>query len=348
MKCPKCGTKQKPSRGARCTCGYMFALNPKESPYLSDRAVATITDKLSQFGRYYFTFNQLYVVLHKAAARRKRKQKIVWVAVVVAGSIGLSIGLSSHKIAWLVPFVLVSAGLLIWYILKGPVPVPSEDLIHAIRKYEKMHSIPNMVNGKRFKGELTKQQVQDELFDYAPQRILIVPTDDMVDMLVLNRFHADTKTAVISQTKYPKQVFNACRRALEQHPDLPVEIIHDASTDGLQLMDKLLGDKTWNLQGKNVKDLGLFAHDVERIKNPVWLPAGRPAKALTGAGARSAQSAIDEGKRIPVDFAAPNVLMGALTVAAVAGLLLMSDELLAEQRRKAAQDGSGTSVDSFG
>ncbi|MBM3300671.1 MAG: hypothetical protein FJY85_12025 [Deltaproteobacteria bacterium] len=244
-------------------------------------------------------------------------------------------------------------GLFLMY--RSRIQIPHDDLIRVINTYQATNPIPNMVDGQRFKRHAPKAQIKHELFDYAPERILIVPSDDMVDMLVLNRFHMDNKTAVVSASKYPLHVFEACQRMLEKHPDIPVEIIHDVSSDGLHLKSRLLADKSWNLEGRNVKDLGLFPQDVNRIKTPIWIPSGRPSSVLAARAAPpavpgeperklgvagEAEKKIGEGMRMPLDFVGPGVMMSALAVAVIGGTLLMSEELLAEEFRKTTKEGT--------
>ncbi len=219
-----------------------------------------------------------------------------------------------------------------------------KDLSQAIMKYLKANPAPNLVDGTKFAGELPRVQIKEELFNYAPERILIAPTNDMVDMLVLNGFHFENKTCVVSAAKYPKHAFDACQRFLAKVPDLPVEVIHDVSGPGLSLKDQLLADPSWSLKDKSVKDPGLFPDAVRKIKGPIWIPKGTPAGTLRpkSATADPVQAPIDQGMAMPLDFAGPKVMTGALAVAVVAGLLLMSEELLAEQVRRGLLD-SGSS-----
>jgi hypothetical protein len=234
---------------------------------------------------------------------------------------------------------------------RSAIQIPHGDLVRAINNYREANPIPNMVDGQRFKRHVSKTQMKHDLFDYAPERILVVPSDDMVDMLVLNRFHMDNKTAILSASKYPHHVFEACQRMLETHPDVPVEIIHDVSSEGMHLKSRLLADKSWNLEGRNVKDLGLFPDDVNRIKTPIWIPSGRPSSVLAAREAAGeaekkpgvpgeAEKKLGEGMRMPLDFVGPRVMMGALAAAVIGGTLLMSEELLAEELRKTTKEGT--------
>ena len=104
---------------------------------------------------------------------------------------------------------------------------------------------------------------------------------------------------------------------------------------------KLVSDKTWNLEGKNIQDLGLFPHDVDRLKKPIWLPS--PTKKLDQDAAfpkgKTAMENISKGHNMPVDVAPPRAMMGAAALAITAGFALLSQELLAEQARSAQADG---------
>ncbi len=341
MKCPKCNAKQKPSSDASCPCGYRFALNPKESPYLSDRAVQHVIDKLSGSGQYYFTYNQLYSALHKAGADKKKKNKRIVAIMIVVFSGLFALGASKVVGIWL-SIIMASVGIagLIAWLLKRP-EAKYDELTQVIQTYRSLHPIANMVDGTRFKVERTKEELKKELFDYAPERILIVQNDQMVDMLVMNRFHFENKTVIVSANKYPDHVFNACQKFLAKKPDIHVELLHDASLEGVKLKNKLLADKTWNLEGKNIVDLGLSIQDVANVKDPVWLPGRRTVAPVTGRSTGAAEDKINQGMRFPADFAPPSLMMGILTVAVIGGLAFMSEELLAAQAAKTGQDYSG-------
>jgi hypothetical protein len=200
-----------------------------------------------------------------------------------------------------------------------------------------------LAKGDRFAGDVPKEQIQQELFSYAPQRILIVPSNEMVDMLVLNHFHIENKAAIISSTKYPQHVFSACQKMLEKHPEIPVEVVHDASQSGQLLVETLKADPSWNLGDKEVKDLGLFPKDVQAMKTPVWIPG--PTTPKTSFLGGNTEANMNAGMRVPIDSVGPNIMMAALGAAIVTGALLLGEELLAKDAR--AGDSAGGS-DSFG
>jgi hypothetical protein len=343
VKCPKCGSKTPSSAKATCSCGYVFALNPKEEPYISDRGMKGTIDKLSSFDRHYFTFNQLYAALFKAATK-KRKQD--WgkaiIILMVVGTIASAFVWSNYS--FLILLCLFGIGLpLFFYLRKRPTRLPHESLVSAIKKYERRHTIPMLAKGERFSGDVPKEQIQQELFSYAPQTILIVPSNDMVDMLVLNHFHIENKAAIISSSKYPQHVFSACQKMLEKHPETSVEVIHDASEAGQKLVETLKADPSWNLRDKEVKDLGLFPKDVEAMKTPIWIPGRTGPKTSLSGG--KAEDNMNAGMSVPIDSVGPNIMMAALATAVVTGALLLGEELLA---REAKTGDSSASSDSFG
>jgi hypothetical protein len=339
MKCPKCETKQKGTAGATCSgCGYVFALNPSEAPYLSDRRMKKAIENLSGTGNYYFTFNQLYAALYRMASKGSSTKHVI-VPLLVAVFIGLFVATKVNAVVGIV-IVAVAALAIIGFVLRRAAPDHSA-LVKAINTYRQFHPIENLVDGTRFKREVSKEELKRELFDYAPERILIVEHDDLVDMLVLNRFHFENKTVVVSASKYPEHVFNACQKFLQKKPDIPVEILHDASMEGYRLKEKLLADASWNLKDKEIKDLGLSIQDAGNVQKPVWIPGQRVSQFHSESPKDPVEGKIQQGMKMPVDFVAPGVFLGALSIAALAGLALMSTELLAEAKKRDYSGGYG-------
>lgn len=331
MRCPECSNKQKATAGKTCRkCGYVFALDPKEPPHLTDRQMKKVIENLTGSGGYFFTFNQLYAALYRMVSKKRSKKRIPVAVVLVVLTIIAFFAAREASLWAAVALVVAAAAGIGWFLRRRVVPA-HEPLVQAINRYRQFHPVTNLVDGTKFKREASKETLKQELFNYAPERILVCQHDDMVDMLVLNRFHFENKTAVIGASKYPIHVFAACQKFLEKRPDLPVEILHDASLEGCKLKDRILEDASWNLRDKNVKDLGLSLEDAANIKSPIWIPSQR----MSGSHSKDpVEGQIQRGMKMPVDFAAPGVFLGALAFAAAAGFALMSTELLAEQAKK--------------
>jgi hypothetical protein len=347
MKCPKCNTKNTPASNATCSqCKYVFVLNPREPPYISDRAVNRAVGAASENGRYRFTMNQLYAAVYRIAAKQARSKRRVYLFVLLSAlaymAFCLLVGPSAGTLAVTAVLVVV----LVWFI-KRETNVPGEGIMSVISAYHNTYPIEGLVDGTYFKKKTSRDELKKELFDYAPERILIVQRDDVVDMLALNGFHLENKTAVLSASKYPKHLFDACQRFLEKHPNIPVEIVHDASKEGLQLKAKLVEDPSWNLAGKDVKDLGMFVDDVKRMKRPPWMPA--PAVGA-GAGqraddsdAKTVEQKMERGGGVAVDSVPTKALLAGLAAAAIAALPLMAAAMGEEEAQRKKDFG-----DSFG
>ena len=78
MKCPKCTNNQKYKDGMTCNfCGYIFALNPKVWPNITDMAMNNVIRDLSGPEEYYFTSNQLISRLYRTLRKKQRSAGIV-------------------------------------------------------------------------------------------------------------------------------------------------------------------------------------------------------------------------------------------------------------------------------
>ncbi len=342
MKCPQCNASQKHKDGMACNaCGYRFALDPKKSPNFSDMAMKKAVDRISGFGQYAFTYTQLFAQVHRMLLKKKGGERVgcavlFWIAMLVIGIV-----IAANIPYWPV-FIALFIAFGVWMtvrIIRRPAKVPEDQVASVIAQYIGAHPLEGMATGKRLlhNGDAGWD---DALFEHAPQGILIVERDDMAEMLILNRFHLDNKTLVVSANKYPARAFNACRQILEKWPDVPVSVIHDASRKGHRLRNDLLNDPAWGLKGRKIQDLGLHPHDVDRLKRPVWVPekdAGKKAIIQSGEPVENIQA----GYRMPLDIAGPKALMGTTSLAMVTGMALLSEALLEEQRRNAMAGGFG-------
>ena len=340
MKCPNCAFNQKYKSGMTCGgCGYRFALDPKKPLGLTDAAFKAALDRLSGGGQYFFTQDQLYAQIYRVLVKKKKPGlgALSCLGVMLVG-IGSTILVGALERNMWTAAVLAAAvvGLVVW-LHKRPVAIPAEKPMAHINAYKKIHGIDNLVDGTRFRN-MPADGFDAEFLDYAPERILIVDRNDTVDMLLLNRFHFEHKTLVVSAEKYPAAAFAACRRFLSAHPDLPVFLAHDCSETGIRMQSRLLTDPEWGLDGRHVTNLGLHPKDVERLKTPMWVPENmadihsKDEIRTTGA----AKDHISRNHRVPLGVAGPGVFLGTVGLAMATGMAMLSDALLAEQQAGAA------------
>lgn len=82
---------------------------------------------------------------------------------------------------------------------------------------------------------------EGDIYDYGVERILIVERDILVDWLVLNDFHAQERTLVLSVSGYPDYLVPIARELIEQNANLPVCLLHDSTARGLLMNSHLVG-----------------------------------------------------------------------------------------------------------
>jgi hypothetical protein len=95
---------------------------------------------------------------------------------------------------------------------------------------------------------------------------LLVEHDLLVDLFVLNGFHADERTLILSETGYPAYLLPIARQCLQENPNLPVYLLHDASQRGIRMDRRVRAAALLPLEGHPVRDLGLFPDDIKRMR----------------------------------------------------------------------------------
>lgn len=352
MKCPQCLKTQKYKEGMVCkSCGYRFALSPKEPLAISDKAFQSVINKLSGPDGNYFTYDQLYNQIYRLARKKARQARIGCIVLLgvfcAAVLVFVSIPLLSVIDPGRVVFIGILAGLSltgIIYYARSPIAVNHATVANKIEAYQAFHPIEKLATGDYFRHR-SSQEISAEFFAYAPERILIMERDDIAEMLILNRFYLENKTLVVSANKYPDEAFQACQEFLSYHPELPVLLLHDASSKGVRMKKTLLADKTWALSGKNVQDLGLLPENLKQLKEPLWIPVDKSQSATPRPG--TPEESIRAGLRLPVDLLAPKLFMSTIALSTLIGAPLLSEELLLQQQKYTVTD-SASSGGGFG
>ncbi len=324
MRCPECKHNQKYKDGTRCNkCRYQFVFRKKEDR-ISDFALRQTVQRLSDNGQQAFTTTQLAL----AICRLWRKKTL--------GPVGCGvIALIASVIAGLFAFsewswrggALILALLLplaIWLGRREKSKLPFGKAREIINKYHQAHPIQALADGTAFRQQAATPDLHDP--HYAPERILVVERDDLVDMLIRNRFHLTAKAVVVSRTGYPERVFAACREFLRNHPDTPVQLVHDASTQGFALAAQLTDESKWRFARTRLSDLGISRAALQRGATLPWLP---PALSRSdGAFGGNPTEMLRTGYRLPLDYVGPKPLIGLLSAALVGGALLLAPEVL--------------------
>ncbi|MDG4555102.1 MAG: hypothetical protein P9E24_12795 [Candidatus Competibacter sp.] len=322
MRCPECKHNQKYKDGTRCNkCRYRFVFRKKEDR-ISDFTLRQIIQRLSDNGQQVFTTTQLAL----AICRLWRKKTLGpigcgVIALVVSAIVGLFT--FSEWSGWDGALILaVLLPLAIWLGRRGKNKLPFDKARKIVEHYHQAHPIQALADGTAFRRQAAPLDLQDP--HYAPERILVVERDDLVDMLIRNRFHLTAKAVAVSRTGYPEPVFEACREFLRNHPDTPVQLVHDGSTQGFALAAQLADDSKWRFARARLTDLGISMAALQRSGALPWLP---PALSRSG-GAFSANHLqwLRTGHRVPLDYVGPKPLIGLLSAAVVGGALLLAPE----------------------
>lgn len=324
MRCPDCKHDQKYKDGTRCgKCGYQFVLLRKKGDNLSDLALRQMIQRLSDNGQYAFTATQLALEIcryWRGKAWGPFGCGVVSAVIVVAG---LGFLWKSEPIAGL----LIGIGIALCIVLPLAMKVgsrekntlPFRSASQLIDKYHRIHPIAGLADGKAF-TQPTMGETQD--LHYAPERILVVEREDLVDMLIRNRFHLASKTAVVSCSGYPAQIVAACREFLRRHPNTPVQLLHDASLKGFNLGEKLAADSHWLLAPHPFINLGISREALKSNMRLPWLTDKRFFAESVFSTDHSAM--LRAGRRVPVDCLAPKPLLGLLGAAVISGALTLA------------------------
>lgn len=324
MRCPECKHNQRYKDGTRCNkCRYQFVFRKKEDR-ISDFALRQTVQRLSDNEQQAFTTTQLAL----AICRLWRKKTL--------GPVGCGvIALIVSAIAGLFAFsnwswwggALILAVLLplaIWLGRREKGKLPFEKARKIVDQYHQAHPIQALADGTAFRRQAAPLDLQDP--HYAPERILVVERDDLVDMLIRNRFHLTAKAVVVSRTGYPEPVFAACREFLRNHPDTPVQLVHDASTQGFALAAQLADESKWRFARERLSDIGISRAALQHGATLPWLSTRRFQR--NGAFGGNPAKMLRAGYRVPLDYIGPKPLIGLLSTAVVGGALLLAPDAL--------------------
>lgn len=285
MKCPSCATKQQRREGMTCKkCGYVHVFDPKADG-ITDGKFMGLIKAASSNNTYFFTFNQLYSVYCRGRSRliaavieHKLKPlgvlgRLVIASAIVGGVTG-AILLDDP-----LPIALGIAGLIagIALVVVGrsrrelePAhrePPGMTELRDWVKKWDTAgRPIPKLLRAPSLDRSPGPYR-EGDIFDYGVERVLIVEHDLLVDLMVKNNLHAEHRALVVSERGYPSYLVPHARRLLEERPDLPVVLLHDATPEGTAMATRLRQSAIYPLASRRLTDAGLFPRAVPRIKS---------------------------------------------------------------------------------
>ncbi|MFC1736882.1 hypothetical protein ACFL1X_12255 [Candidatus Hydrogenedentota bacterium] len=330
MKCPECSNNHKKKYGLRCECGYDFVFNPAEDK-MTDGRFTILLNKASANDTYHFTTNQLYGAYCRKMSPTAFKTLGCLLVGLLSWGGAVAIAVFADSEAGLLGGFLFLGGLIC--VIAGLVgrfkPTPSfESVERFVEKWRSARKdLPKLITGPSLHTPPPEWK-EGDIYDYGAERILIVGREIVVDWLVLNEFHAQQRTVVVSEMGYPDYLLPVARKMLEERPDLPVFLLHDSTRKGEDMLKRVMVSNSLYaayLGGRMPLDLGLHPEDVKQI------------------GAFRALKPRRTEYRMPVDCLPYQTLAAGLEGAMAEGVSL--GELL---RRSRNSDDGGDPTDGFG
>jgi hypothetical protein len=204
-------------------------------------------------------------------------------------------------------------------------PPPPFDRFNAlVQRWLQKRDLPRLIQAPSLHQPPPQWQEQD-IYDYGVERILVVERDILVDWFVLNNFHAQERTLVIAESGYPSYLKPVAERMLQENPNLPIYLLHDAGADGENMATRIARKPL--LARHTAVDLGLFPNDVKALKRMNFMRLAR------------------EDYRMPVDYL-PYAVIAPAVGAAMAGNITLAELIAATQAAGEPGDSGGPS--SFG
>jgi hypothetical protein len=270
MKCPSCGTRWKHADGMMCGCGYQFVFDPKTEG-LADGRFAAVLRRASANGTRYFTVNQLY----SEFARRSRPSAVgPFVAAGLASLLLLGALLYQR-------WGLAALGVLFTLLLVGvgvarqrARPMPKERFDQLLARWIAAKGHPDRLITTPRLDTPPPEWAEHDMYDYGVRCILLVDRPEIVDLLVLNGLHTQEGALVLSMDGYPQYLTDRAEGLLAQYPDLPVYLLHDATSAGIAAAQRFHARPSLPVEPERVIDLGLYPSDTRHFRRLKQLGLG--------------------------------------------------------------------------
>lgn len=270
MKCPSCTYFRRGSSGQCSSCGYAFVFYPKVAGGMTDGRFSANIKRASADGTYFFTETQLFVaqqMLGKKTASAGRVFHIMLTLFVFSLVWNVSERTDHSFFGMGVRMALLIA--IVWgfrRINSGP-PKPSVSSLTAFEGYLSVwrrHQPIDKLLGKPQLDTPPPAAAESDVYDYGVEGVLVLDEDRLVDLFVLNNFHAEQRVAVISKRGYPAYVMPRVQAVLAERPDLPVFVLHGSGV-GAQMLPYQLRSLDLGIVDHPIIDLGWTGRDISQV-----------------------------------------------------------------------------------
>jgi len=287
MKCPQCGHNHlRGKRGMTCSkCKRTFILDPKRwvvggTLGVTDGRFLGVIKRASGNDTRYFTANEFYT-------HARMKLKTGWFGLIpalimlligggmivfAAGSVIASnddSGISGGRLFMIILggfFSFAGVGVLFSTLQK----LPREKWDKIVATWKAREPIPRLLEEPRL-HQPPPDWKEPDIYAYGAERLIICQHDLLVDWLVLNEFHLNERSLVLSESGYPEYLLGPVQELLRAQPDMPIFLLHDGTPLGTAMNERILKNPKFEVGSHPIVDLGLYADDVRKLRLPSFL-----------------------------------------------------------------------------
>lgn len=230
---------------------------------MTDGKFLALIRRVSRDDTQYYTMNQLYAQYCRRLRPSPRRPLII-ASLLTAAAVLCYILLGETPGVLLGIAALVAFGVAAFRVCR---PLPKRETLqsHIDRWRASGRSLERLLLQPTLHTP-PPQWDEADIYDYGVERMLLVEHDLLVDLFVLNEFHAQERALVLSQNGYPAYLLPIARRCLQDNPQLPVYLLHDATPRGRWMASRLQNSELLPLQGHPILDLGITPDDVKRMR----------------------------------------------------------------------------------
>lgn len=270
MICPHCKAdiKYRERGGKKCSqCRQEFAFEPKTDPLgLHDARFVKAADRISDYGKIYFTPTQLYYFLARKKLTNSTNSLLgtiffgAFLGTIL--SIILSFAFSSTGFLLLGLLGWIGAGILsfIFWNRQGDLTVPQVAMERdVLNRWSHIYS--------SLPPQLIKNSQALPLSNPLPtvRGALVCDIDEILTCLAANKVNEQLGLMFLNSSRGLNAADKSRLEFIRQNRDLPVFVLHDASADGCQLKQNFLRKHLGNDQRRKVFDIGLRPRTVMSV-----------------------------------------------------------------------------------
>ena len=271
MKCPSCLHNHKAKYGGQCSsCGYAFVFQPRVAGGMTDGRFSAIIKRASADGTYFFTETQLFVA-QQMLGKKTFSGGCVAAAVMFIFALVFTVLLADKTDHTLFEVVVrmalfIAIGWGIFRVNRGPAKLSLSSLTAFegyLSEWRRHQPIDKLLDKPQLDRPPPAAEESD-VYDYGVEGVLVLDEDRLVDLFVLNNFHAEQRVAVISKRGYPAYVMPRVQAVLADRPDLPVFVLHGSGV-GAQMLPYQLRSFDLGIEDHPVFDLGWTGRDISQV-----------------------------------------------------------------------------------